>query len=269
MHHSGRAVRRQSPRHDSNVCLLDEPTRHESMLGGRENIAYPISICLYTMPNFYGWAMRICYRQHRLSEPTSDESLKRAARGVVASGTRSKPNSLAPFRGLSARPLDVSGAAPKMYQYTSSASFPNQAWEASHYYDDLVFAPPDRRTYRISGKVSGLVPLLATINLPRAASGSTHECLQQLHVPWRGERNVSSCPERVGVHFTPYTAVVSINDANVSNMNFTVLVSSHPVSLKWSPNAQRISPSIRCTARLRAADCTRCSLRWERGLTRT
>ncbi|HLH03496.1 MAG TPA: DUF4082 domain-containing protein [Bryobacteraceae bacterium] len=143
--------------------------------------------------------------------------------------------------GLNAAPLKVVGSAPGVYAYGSGAAFPNQSWDASNYYVDLVFIPQgSSQTYSISGTVSGAT---ASISLSGASSAST-ETNSSGQYTFSGLANGSYLlsPSASGYSFSPATSSVTVNGANVTGVNFTATKNtSHSVTLSWTAST---SPNI-------------------------
>jgi hypothetical protein len=148
-----------------------------------------------------------------------------------------------------------------VYVY-GSGGFPNQSWNASNYWVDVVFSgstssggsgsggsgssggtPPSPGTYSISGKVSGTV---ATLTLSGATGGST-KTDSSGNYSFTGLANGSYvvAPSQSGYSFSPSTASVSVNGGNVTAVNFTASTApapvQHSVSLNWTAST---SPNI-------------------------
>jgi hypothetical protein len=142
-----------------------------------------------------------------------------------------------------------------VYVY-GSGSFPNQSWNASNYWVDVVFSasssgggggggsnPPPASTYSISGKVSGSAASL-TLSGP---AGGTAKTDGSGNYSFSGLVNGSYvvAPSQSGFSFSPSTASVNISSANVTGVNFTAGTApppvQHSVSLNWSAST---SPNI-------------------------
>jgi hypothetical protein len=134
-----------------------------------------------------------------------------------------------------------------VYAY-GSGSFPNQSWNASNYWVDIVFSassssgggggsnPPPASTYSISGKVSGSA---ATLTLSGAAGGTT-KTDGSGNYSFSGLANGSYvvAPSQSGYSFSPSTASATVNGTNVTGVNFTASTVpppvQHSVTLNWT-----------------------------------
>ena len=142
----------------------------------------------------------------------------------------------APLTALRDGAADPNG----VYIYGSSA-FPNQGWNASNYWVDLLFVTAGSSggstgSYSISGTVNGSP---ATLALSGASTGSTTTNAS-------GSYSFSALPNgsyvvtpgQSGYSFTPSTASISINGANVSGVSFTATADpvnvQHSVALSWT-----------------------------------
>jgi hypothetical protein len=144
------------------------------------------------------------------------------------------------WTALSAAPLHVSGAAPGVFAYGSSSTFPTGTWNGSNYWVDLAFAPSTSSSpstvYTMSGSVSGSV---ATLTLSGAATASTTTDATGKYT-FSGLANGSYVvrPSQSGYTFTPSTASVTVNGAAITGVNFTATAVSVPVShnvtLNWT-----------------------------------
>jgi hypothetical protein len=146
------------------------------------------------------------------------------------------------WSSLSASPLQVSGTAPGVYRYGSSASFPNAAWNGSNYWVDLVFVangtPNPSPTYTISGRVTGSA---ATLTLSGTASKSTSTDGAGNYT-FSGLSNGSYvvAASRAGYTFAPATAAASVHGVSVTGLNFAGTPVAQPVphsvTLSWAPS---------------------------------
>jgi hypothetical protein len=139
------------------------------------------------------------------------------------------------WSALSAAPLHVYGTAPGVFAYGATPAFPNQNWNGSNYYVDVVFAPSGTSgaTYSITGKITGAA---ATVNLSGAASASVKTDASG-NFTFTGLANGTYlvAPSQSGYSFNPATASVKVNGANVTGVSFTASQSvSHNVSLSWT-----------------------------------
>ncbi|HEY7212788.1 MAG TPA: DUF4082 domain-containing protein [Bryobacteraceae bacterium] len=146
--------------------------------------------------------------------------------------------------GLSAAPLHISGSSPGVYMYANSPAFPNQAWNGSNYYVDLVFVPSGSggsTKYSISGKISGTTA--ATVSLSGAASASAKtDSSGNFNFAGLLKGTYLLSPSQAGYVFSPPTRSVTVNNANITGQNFTAAVGvQHSVSLKWTASS---SPNI-------------------------
>jgi hypothetical protein len=145
-----------------------------------------------------------------------------------------------PRAALSAAPLHVSGAAPGVFAYGSSSTFPTGTWNGSNYWVDLVFAPSTSSNpsvlYTISGSVSGSA---ATLTLSGAATGSTTTDATGKYT-FSGLANGSYvvAASQSEYAFTPSTASVKVKGAAITGVNFTATAVpvpvSHSVILNWT-----------------------------------
>jgi hypothetical protein len=144
-----------------------------------------------------------------------------------------------PWSSLSATPLHVASAAPGVYAYGASRSFPAASWNASNYWVDVVFAPgsatPPAVSYTISGVVSGSA---ATVTLSGAAAKSTITDATGAY-SFSGVPNGSYtvAVSQPGYTFTPATASVTVNGNSVSGVNFSSTAVFHSVTLSWTASA--------------------------------
>jgi hypothetical protein len=155
----------------------------------------------------------------------------------------------APLHALQDGPSGPNGV------YTYGSGFPNQGWNASNYWVDVVFKassgsgggnpppPPPPSTYTISGKVSGTA---ATLTLS-GASGASTKTDASGNYSFTGVANGSYvvAPSQSGYSFAPATASVSVNGGNVTGVNFTggtvPATVQHSVKLNWGAST---SPNI-------------------------
>jgi hypothetical protein len=147
------------------------------------------------------------------------------------------------WSGLNASPLHVAGSNAGVFRYSSSAAFPNQSWNQSNYYVDLVFTAAQggaSTSYSISGHVSGAA---ATISVSGAASQSTTtDSSGNYTFTGLPSGSYLLSPKASGYSFTPATAAVTISSANVAGVNFTATQSTaHSVTLTWTAST---SPGI-------------------------
>jgi hypothetical protein len=139
-----------------------------------------------------------------------------------------------------------------VYVY-GSGGFPTQSWNASNYWVDLAFVPTGTSggstsggstsggstgptTYSISGTVTGSA---ATLTLAGSSTGSTTTNASGAY-NFSGLANGSYvvAPGHSGYSFTPSTASITVNGANVSGVNFTATANpvtvQHSVTLNWT-----------------------------------
>jgi len=122
----------------------------------------------------------------------------------------------APLHGL---PNGSSGPN-GLYAY-GSGSFPNQSWEASNYWVDLMFNPSGvpPSTYSISGKVSGAA---ATLTLSGVTSRTT-KTDSSGNYSFSGLANglYIVAASQSGYSFSPATVSKTVSGGNVTGVNFT------------------------------------------------
>jgi len=141
---------------------------------------------------------------------------------------------------VSASPLHVSGTAPGTFAYGTTAKYPNQSWQGSNYYVDLVFTPSGSSggttSYSISGKISGTT---ATVNLSGAASNSVKtDSAGNYTFAGLANGKYLVAPSQSGYSFSPTTAVATVSNANITGVNFAGTKSvAHTVTLTWSASA--------------------------------
>jgi hypothetical protein len=126
--------------------------------------------------------------------------------------------------------------------YVYGSGFPTQGWNASNYWVDVMFVPasgstpPTGSTYSISGTITGSA---ATLTLAGASTASTTTNSSRGY-SFSGLPNGSYVvtPSESGYSFTPSTASVTINGANVPGVNFTATTDpvsvQHRVTLTWT-----------------------------------
>lgn len=144
---------------------------------------------------------------------------------------------------LNAAPLHVSGSSPGVYAYGSAVTYPQDTWNDSNYFVDLVFIPAGSASkYSISGKVNGSSG--ASLSLSGAASGSAKtDSSGNYSFPGLAAGKYLIAPNQAGYAFTPPTAVVSISGGNFTGVNFTAAKTfAHSVSLSWVAS---VSPNIK------------------------
>lgn len=141
-------------------------------------------------------------------------------------------------------PLRPSGGSPGVFAYGRSAAFPNSSWNSSNYWVDVLFvadgsAGNSSATYSISGKVSGAKTSLS-LSGAAAASVSTDAS---------GNYTFSSLkngtylvvPSSTGYSFSPSSAGVTVNGANIASTNFVATAipasPSRSVVLSWNGSA--------------------------------
>jgi hypothetical protein len=141
------------------------------------------------------------------------------------------------WSGLNATPLHVVGSSPGVYAYGSGSSFPQQTNNGGNYWVDPVFsatsAPPPV-SYSISGTVTGTA---ATLTVSGAVGQSTTTDSAG-HYTFTGLPNGSYvvAPSQPGDTFSPGTALVAINGAAVTGINFTGATAPHNATISWSPS---------------------------------
>jgi hypothetical protein len=141
------------------------------------------------------------------------------------------------WSGLNATPLHVVGSSPGVYSYGSGSSFPQQTNNGGNYWVDPIFsatsAPPPV-SYSISGTVTGTA---ATLTVSGAVGQSTTTDSAG-HYTFTGLPNASLyvvAPSQPGYTFVPSTALVVINGASATGVNFTT-AGSHSVIITWTPS---------------------------------
>lgn len=149
------------------------------------------------------------------------------------------------WSSVNAAPLHVWGSSPGVFAYGPNISFPTGTWNSSNYWVDVVFrpdtpGPPPASGYTISGHVSGAP---ATLTLSGAASGTAKtDGSGNFNFPGLANGGYLIAPSQSGFAFTPATAAVTVNHANVSGLAFTAVKNeTHSVTLSWTPS---VSPNI-------------------------
>ena len=107
--------------------------------------------------------------------------------------------------------------------FATAGSFPNGSWQNSNYFRDVAFVPGSAPTYTISGSVSGAGSATMTLTssgntvatVTTGASGSTYTFN---NIP---NGSYTIVPSLSGYTFSPATASVTVNNANVTGTNFT------------------------------------------------
>ena len=106
-----------------------------------------------------------------------------------------------------------------VYAYSASSTFPIYSYLSSNYWVDVVFTASATTTYSISGNagVGG-----ATVALSGPASASvTAGASGNYTFPGLANGSYTVRPSKTGYSFNPTSAPASVNNANVTGLNFT------------------------------------------------
>jgi len=156
-----------------------------------------------------------------------------------------------PWKNLSRPPLHVTSldntASSGTFAYGSALAFPKGKWNRSNYWVDVLFyqgsapPPPTTSTYTVSGMVTGTYSATLTMGNSTASidSSGTYSFANVAN----GTYTIT--PSSSGYTFSPTSASVTVNGANVSGINFTATASTpppgHSVTLNWTAST---SPNI-------------------------
>jgi hypothetical protein len=126
-----------------------------------------------------------------------------------------------------------------VYLYTGApGGFPSNTYESTNYWVDVVFAPS--QTYSISGTVSGKGGPGATMQLSGSASASTTaDGSGNYTFPFVLPGTYAVMPTSA-VGFVPGTQTVTVSQANVTGVNFSMSPLC-PCNSIWSPTAAPVT----------------------------
>ena len=112
--------------------------------------------------------------------------------------------------------LDLSSVVGSDGVYGTPGAFPNNSYQNSNYFRDVTFLPGSVATYTVSGTVSGASG--ATLTLSGSGSTVATSTYTFSNVA-NGTYTIT--PSLAGYAFTPPSASVTVNGANVTGINFT------------------------------------------------
>lgn len=146
---------------------------------------------------------------------------------------------------LNAGPLHTSGSSPGIFAYGSTTSFPNDTWNGSNYYVDVVFSPTSSTTYTISGRVSGTTGAQLTLSGTSSATVNT-DLAGNYTFSNLSNGSYVVAPSQPGYTFSPTTQSATISGASATGKNFTATAvpptTSRNVSLSWTAS---VTPNIK------------------------
>jgi hypothetical protein len=131
---------------------------------------------------------------------------------------------------LQALPNGTSGGN-GVYVYGSGGVFPNQTYESSNYWVDVVFNPTQTlpATYSISGTITGGGG--ATVTLSGAGSATTTaNASGNFSFSALANGSYTVTPSKAGFTFSPTSLSATVNGANITGMAFTATAQTFSIS---------------------------------------
>lgn len=156
-----------------------------------------------------------------------------------------------PWSNVNPAPLHFSSLSPSFYAYGSKAAFPNQTYNGTNYWVDVVFVPgaasggSNAGTMSVSGSVAGAG---ATLTLSGGSSILTTSAIAGGTYTFGGLANgtYQVTPTQSGYTFNPPSSTVTVNGSPVAGVNFAAAAATgagatRALTLSWSASA---SPGI-------------------------
>ncbi|MFI5088964.1 MAG: DUF4082 domain-containing protein [Terriglobales bacterium] len=120
---------------------------------------------------------------------------------------------------------DGSGGSNGVFLYSAASAFPTGTYLSSNYYVDVVFATT--LTFSISGTISGPGGNAATVNLTGASTATvTADASGNYTFSGLANGSYTVTPSKTGFTFTPASQPATVNNANVTALNFSTVTYS-------------------------------------------
>jgi hypothetical protein len=126
-----------------------------------------------------------------------------------------------------------------VYLYGAGSAFPNQSFNATNYWVDVMFSTAGPQTWSLSGTISpAAAGSGATITLSGASTGTvTADTSGNYTFTGLANGSYTVTPTKTGVSFTPASQAVTINSANSTAVNFSAAAQTWSMSGTISPAA--------------------------------